>query len=111
MNLEEVNELIKSKPALMLYFSGEFCGVCKVLHPKISAAIKEEFPLLEQQTLTAEHNPKIAAQLNVFTLPTIIVYFEGKEFIRKVRNISVFGFVDEVKRPYGLFFDNEVDKK
>ena len=105
MNIEELNELIKSKQALMLYFWGEFCAVCKVLHPKITSAFKEEFPLLEQLTLTVEENQEIAAQFNVFAMPTIIVYFEGKEFIRKARNVSVGGFVQEVKRPYDLFFN------
>ena len=109
MNYEEVNELIKSKPALMLYFSGQFCGVCEVLHPKIERAFQDEFPLIEQVSIVVEQNPKIAAQFNVFSMPTIIIYFEGKEFLRKARNLSVSGFVQEVKRPYGLYFDNGVE--
>jgi len=104
MNIEQLNEKIKSTPALMLYFSGAHCGVCKVLHPKITSAFKEKFPKIEQLTLTVEENPKIAAQFNVFSMPTVIIYFDGNEINRKARNLSVQALVDEIQRPYGLFF-------
>jgi len=104
MNIEELNEKIKATPALMLYFSGAHCGVCKILHPKITKAFEEEFPKIEQLTLTVEDYPEIAAQLNVFTMPTVIVYFDGNEINRKSRNLSVDALIDEIKRPYGLFF-------
>jgi len=104
MNIEQLNEKIKSTPALMVYFSGEYCGVCQVLQPKILDAFKEEFPKIEQLILTVEENPQIAAQFNVFAMPTVIIYFDGKEINRKARNLSVQALVDEIKRPYGLFF-------
>ena len=104
MNIEQLNEKIKSTPALMVYFSGEHCGVCKVLHPKITDAFKEQFPKIEQLTLVVEENPQIAAQFNVFAMPTVIIYFDGNEINRKARNLSVQALVDEIKRPYGLFF-------
>jgi len=104
MNIEELNNIIKIKPAVMVYFSGAYCGVCKVLHPKIIKAMKKYYPLIEQINLEVEQYPEIAGQFNVFALPTIIIYFDGKEINRKSRNISINGFISELKRPYGLFF-------
>lgn len=104
MNIEELNNKIKDTPALMVYFSGDHCGVCKVLQPKLTSAVKERYPLIEQLILEVEQYPEIAGQFNVFALPTVIVYFDGKEINRKSRNLSVEGFINEIKRPYGLFF-------
>ena len=104
MYIEDLNKTIIDTPALMLYFSGEHCGVCKVLHPKLSEAFKDNFPLIEQISLDVEHNLKIAGQFNVFALPTVIIYFDGKEINRKSRNLSVDGLINEIKRPYDLFF-------
>lgn len=105
MNIEELNNKIKNTPALMLYFSGEHCGVCKVLQPKLTSAFKEQYPNIEQLVLGIEQYPEIAGQLNVFAMPTIIIYFDGKEINRKSRNLSVDGLINEIKRPYGLFFE------
>lgn len=104
MNIEILDNLIKTKPALMVYFSGANCSVCKSLHPKITSAFKKHYPLIEQLTIEVEQYPKIAGQFNVFTLPTIIIYFDGAEINRKSRNLSVDGLLSEIQRPYGLFF-------
>ncbi len=104
MTLENIEEKIKTTPAIMLYFSGASCNVCKVLHPKLTKAFQDRYPLIEQISIEVEQYPQIAGQFNVFALPTVIVYFDGKEINRKSRNLSVDRFLDEIQRPYGLFF-------
>ena len=63
------------------------------------------FPRIKQIYISAEEYKTTAIEYGVFSMPTIIVYFDGKEFARKSRNLSVAGFIQELKRPYGLFFD------
>ena len=104
MTIEELNEQIKSSEALLVYFSGEHCGVCKTLKPKIQDAFNKAYPKIKQLEIKTEENIELTRQFNVFSLPTIIVYFDGAEFQRKERNISVDGFISDVKRPYELFF-------
>jgi len=104
LTLSEVEQIIQSNDAVMLYFSGANCGVCKVLHPKIEKAFSQYYPLIKQIKIDVEQYPQIAGQFGVFALPTIVIYFDGKEFNRKSRNISVDGLLSEIKRPYELFF-------
>lgn len=106
MNIEELNEQIKSNEALLIYFSGENCGVCKTLKPKIFSSFNEVYPKIKQLEIKTEQNIELARQFNVFALPTILVFLDGKEFQRKERNISVSGFISDIKRPYELFFGN-----
>jgi len=106
MNIDELNEQIKSNEALLVYFSGEFCSVCKVLKPKIQDAFAKNYPKIKFLEIKTEENLELTRQFNVFAMPTVLVFFDGQEFQRKERNISVQGFINDVKRPYNMFFEN-----
>ena len=106
MTIEELNKQIKSNEALLVYFSGEHCGVCKTLKPKIFDAFSNSYPKVKQLEVKTEENLELARQFSVFALPTILVFFDGSEFQRKERNISVRGFIQDIKRPYNMFFGN-----
>ena len=105
MQIEELKQTIQNEDAVMVYFSVEFCGVCKVLQPKIKEAFEKEFPKIKQVYISADEYKQTGIEFGVFAVPTIIVYLDGKDFARKSRNLSVAGFVDELQRPYGLFFN------
>lgn len=104
MTVDTIEEQIKNKPALMLYFSGESCGVCEVLKPRIFEAFENNYPKIEKLEISVEEHKSIAAHFSVFAMPTIIIFFDGKEFFKKSRNLSVDAFINEVERPYNLFF-------
>jgi thiol-disulfide isomerase/thioredoxin len=104
MTLEELKSIIKDKPAVLVYFSGIGCGVCQVLKPKIQKAFSDNYPLIQQYYLDIEEHKDIAVSYSVFTMPTILVFLDGKEFARKSRNMSVDGLIQDLKRPYDLFF-------
>jgi len=106
MTIEELNNQIKSNDALLVYFSGTNCGVCKVLKPKITQAFTENYPKIKQIEINIDENIELARQFNIYAMPSILVYFDSKEFARKERNISVEGFINEIARPYNLFFED-----
>jgi thioredoxin-like negative regulator of GroEL len=89
---------------LLVYFSGVNCNVCKVLQPKITSSFKKHYPLITQVVIEIEKYPNIAGQFNVFTAPTIVIYFDKKEIKRKSRNLSVQQLLQEIQRPYELYF-------
>ena len=104
MEIENLQEIIKNNDAIMVYFSGENCGVCKVLQPKIKDLFDTEFPKIKQIYISADKFTQTAAQLNVLSIPTIIIYFDSKEFIRESRHISISKLSSQIQRPYSLFF-------
>lgn len=101
----EIEDRISSGNPVLIYFSGENCSVCKVLKPKIQEQISKNFPKMEVFEIKADLYKEIASNFSVFSIPTIIVFFDSKEFFRKSRNLSVSLFIDELKRPYTLFMD------
>ena len=103
-NKEIVEKISKGNP-LLIYFSGENCSVCKVLKPKIEEEISKNFPKMELFEIKTDKYKEIASNFSVFSIPTILVFFDSKEFFRKSRNLSVSLFIEELKRPYKLFMD------
>ena len=41
-------------------------------------------------------------QFTVFSIPTVLIFFDRKEFKRYGRNISIPLFIEELERPYNL---------
>lgn len=87
----------------MLYFSAPACNVCHALKPKLFDAVENNFEKMTIITVDVSEHPEIASYFNVFAIPTLLVYLDGKEFLRKSRNMSVGGVIEEIRRPYDLF--------
>lgn len=103
-SFDEFLKLKNEEPALLAYFSTEICNVCKVLKPKVSELVQNEFPKIKLIYIKSDKLPELAAQNQVFAAPTILVFFEGKEYIRKSRNIGISELQREIERPYSMIF-------
>jgi thioredoxin 1 len=103
-SLESLEDMTVTSHGLLLYFSNEMCSVCKVLKPKVSSLLKEQFPLMRSGYVDTDKSPLLAGQQRVFSIPTILLFFEGKEQARFSRNISLYQLEEAIGRPYSLVF-------
>ena len=103
-SFEAFLKLKEEEPALLVYFSTETCNVCKVLKPKVAELIQVSFPEIKLVYIQTDKLPEVAAQNQVFAVPTLLVYFEGREYIRKSRNIGIGELEREIDRPYSMIF-------
>lgn len=101
---EKLNEVLQNKEAVLVYFSHEQCNVCKVLKPKIAEMLHNEYPKMKMYYSDTVKNPEVAAQNSVFAVPTLLVFFQGKEYFRKSRNISIGNLGMDIERPYTMIF-------
>jgi len=99
---EQLEKEISENDAILLYFSGENCSVCKVLKPKIEEEVLKNFPEFRLYEIKTDIYKELTSQFTVFSIPTTIIYFEKKEFKRYGRNMSIPLFLDDLKRPYSL---------
>jgi thioredoxin 1 len=104
-SFEEFLKMKDEEPVLLAYFSTESCNVCKVLKPKVAELIQSEFPKIKLIYIKSDILPEVAAQNQVFAAPTILVFFDGKEYIRKSRNIGLGELQKEIERPYSMMFE------
>ena len=104
-SLDEFESIKQNSNACMFYFSHKACGVCSVLKPKVEELIQTDFPLLQLYYVDINLSPEIAGQASVFTVPTLAVYFDSKELIRKSRNVGLRELAQAIERPYKLLFE------
>lgn len=104
-SIGEFNDLVNENPAVLAYFSTEACSVCKVLKPKVAHMVEEFFPQIKTLYIQTDQLPELAAQWRIFTAPTVVVFFDGHETIRKSRAFGIEELKGEIQRPYGLLFE------
>ena len=100
--LENIQNTIKENLAVMVYFSAPTCNVCHALKPKLTEAIESNFKDFKIESVDISVNEDIAPHFGVFAIPTILIFLDGKEFLRKSRNMSVDEVIREIKRPYEI---------
>ncbi len=103
--LEQFSDAVSQNSAVLFYISTESCNVCKVLKPKISKLFEENFPKIKKFYIDSNKTPEVSAQKSVLAVPTIMVYFDGREFIRESRNLSLDVLKEQVTRPYEMIFE------
>lgn len=100
--MDKINELLNTKDTVMLYFSAPTCNVCHALKPKLTDALTQNFSDIHIESIDISTNPDIAAHFSVFTIPTVLIFLQGREYIRKSRHMSVDEVVRELERPYHM---------
>jgi thioredoxin-like negative regulator of GroEL len=100
--IEKIQKTIKDNLAVMLYFSAPTCNVCHALKPKLFEAIEKNFKEFTIVSIDTSVDQDIAAHYSVFAIPTVLVFLDGKEFLRKSRHMSVDEVVREIQRPYDI---------
>ena len=102
MTLEELQTMIREEVGVLVYFSGEHCNVCHALRPKFKELFDAEFPQIKQVYLDAHEHADISANYSVFSVPTMLVFLDGREFIREGRAVSMHKMTEQLRRPYGM---------
>ena len=103
-SIEDLKHVVENQPAVLVYFSHHNCNVCKVLKPKMQGVVENNFPQIELYYVNTLNQPEATAQYSVFTVPTILVFFEGKEYIRESRHVNLDKFYDRLNKLYGIYF-------
>jgi len=102
MTLEQLQQTIKEEVGVLVYFSGENCNVCHALRPKFKELFDAEFSQIKQIYLDAHEHAEISAYYSVFSVPTMLVFLDGREFVREGRAVSMHKLKEQLERPYTM---------
>lgn len=106
MNLDSLNAQLAEQEAALLYATTTDCSVCKVLKPKVRELLSERFPQMDFLDVEIDVDPEVGQAYEVFSVPTVIAFFAGKEHLRKVRVFGIEELAEAIERPYGLMFES-----
>jgi len=104
LSLEDFEDIIVKNTGVLFYFSTHSCAVGEALEPKVVDLLVNKFPKIPFYFIDINVLPEIAAKNNVFVEPTILVFFDGKETIRKSRHLSITDLSNAISRLYKLAF-------
>lgn len=96
-NITEANELIQNESLVLVYIGQKNCSVCHSLKPQV-VKVMEKFPRVKMIALDAQETPEVASQFQVLTVPVIMLFVEGKEYLRKARIVQMQAFESEVEK-------------
>lgn len=103
-NIEELKKLISQEKILLVQFGTDNCAPCYSIKNKID---NWEFSdKIKSIYVSIEKFPKITAQENIFTAPTIEVFIERKLSIRKSGYFSLDEIFQQILRYLELFENN-----
>lgn len=92
INFTEIDNFINTHEIVIAYFSTEACSVCKALKPKVQQ-FAENYDKVSFFYSGIDKNPEISGKFMVFSVPTIILFIDGREQNRFARHFSI----DELK--------------
>ena len=73
---------------VLVDFSAEWCGPCKAMMPTINRLATEYADRLKIYTVDIDKEPSLAARNGVMSVPTFLLYHEGKSVERIVGAVS-----------------------
>lgn len=94
---------LKDNKFQFVYLTTTSCNVCKVLEPKIIKLI-QDYPQISFQKIYLDDEPAAKGEFMAFTVPTLVIFSEGKELFRSARNISIMELQQKLDRYYNLIF-------
>ncbi len=95
--MQEINE----NDVCLVYFGGDNCSVCVAMKPKIREIVSR-YEGMKMIEIDINENQHLAGEFSVLTLPVILVYVYGREYIREARIISIPLFEEKLNRIYEL---------
>ncbi len=71
-------EVIKSNQVVLVDFWAPWCGPCQMMSPIIEDLAKEVEGKFKVGKLNVDENPETASKFGIMSIPTLIIFKEGK---------------------------------
>ena len=99
----EVERFIKENNMSVVYFSTNTCGACIILKEKIKELLVQ-YENIKMCEILGDNSIEVAATFNVYSVPVMIFFIDGKEVFRESKYVSIEEINRKIDRYYKLYF-------
>ena len=86
INAENFNEEI-SQGRVLVDFYADWCGPCKMMSPILDDFSK--ISDIEVKKINVDNNPEIAKKYGILSIPTLILFEDGKEIKKNIGYLTL----------------------
>lgn len=97
-DINQLNEQVSQEGLTMVYFGQPNCSVCHGLKPQVEkklAEFSEDVTFLEVNTFDI---PEVSGKYQVMTVPVILLFLDGREYLRKARFVPIEELYKDIKK-------------
>lgn len=101
IKLDEQNfetEIKSSDKAVLVDFWAEWCAPCRAIAPILEELDREMQDKIKIAKLNVDENPDIASKYKIFSIPTLVLFKNGREIGRMIGaapKSKIIKFIDE----------------
>ncbi|RUS48924.1 thioredoxin family protein [Cohnella sp. AR92] len=100
-SVEAADEFIQRHKLSFLYIYGTDCSVCHALQPQVRRLMMS-YPEIQLAEIDAWEVQEVAGRFSVFTVPVLLLFVDGKEYIREARIVHLDLLDEKIRKIYEL---------
>lgn len=89
-------EIIKSTETVLVDFYADWCGPCKMVAPILEEIAQEG--IVQVAKVNVDQQPKLAERFGILSIPTMIVFQDGKEKKKLIGARSKQDLIDSISQ-------------
>ncbi len=98
-SISHIDGFIEENQLAFLYISRNNCSVCHALLPQVKE-LMNKFPDIQPAHIVADNVEEVAGRFSIFTVPVLLLFVEGKEYVREARIVHLDLLDDKIQRIY-----------